>query len=1683
MANSEAGTSSESAQALEGEYRVFLSFRGPDTRHNFTDFLYHDLKEAGVHVFRDENDLREGEVIGDNLLYAINNSIIYIPIFSQNYASSKWCLRELAFMVKNVSKSEGKKCILPIFFDVEPEDVKLKTSLYSNAFLEHDKKSPKEVKDWRKALEEVDEIKGWNVKKNQSQATIVKSVVKKVLEMLEIKQRLLTENLVGLDDRVKDLTELIDVNHCDVRLIAIYGMGGIGKTTIAKFVFNQLCSHFGKYCIFLEDVRESSLTKEGIVRLQKKLLFDIAGSASADSIRDSEQGMKRIGEALRTKKVLVVLDDVAEKQQIENLIGNYSLCSGTRIIITTRDITILPNEGFNGEIRPYEVLKMDDAHACQLFCRHAFGRDFPLDDYCGPSSEIVSSTGGLPLAIEVIGSLLKGKNKEFWKEMLAKLKKEPEDEILKKLRISYDSLNYHQKQIFLDIACFFFNEEKTEAFYVWDNCSFYPEIGIHVLTSRCLIKILDNDKLWMHDQLITLGRQIVREESRYYLGKQSRLWNAEDALQIIRTEETKHEIQALEISSDGHPIEIRNEDFERLPNLRILILKCGTYVGDFAACFANLRWFSWSYPSSRRDSLDWTFRADNLYLNRLVVCKLYNINFNDDSKAWDLIKRAENLKVLSIAWCSDIMTIPNISRCLALERLTLIGCSSLKRIESFIGDLQSLIELKIIGCWKLTVLPKEVGALVKLQRFSLRDCKMLRELPNSLGNLTSLTELDLSGTMIMELPNSFVQLKSLEILRSPLCPLSAKDCDWKLPDGISTMVNLKVLDLSGHDCEIPVEIGKLSSLIILNLKYTRICGISSTINTAHHLHFLDLTDCHKIQELPELPTSLTYLYLRSTSLLSVPDLSKLTNLVNLLLSDGSDYEGKSNLISGCDLRWIGNLSRLKWLELRLLNVPAPPELTYLSQVQEIVLGLDLKPLVQLLSSNWSWRNLSTLEIDCCVVEDISLDGLSRLEDLRVSNCKWLQRLSIALELRKLQQVTLDSCRRLVEIQVVGVLKSLKNLTVDSCKSLTRISGLSYLKNLKRLEIEDCNVLTNVEGLNELDAYPIICFFGYPVELVMSQISFTIQFHLGVKRSSKGYEFIGGIKREKEGVNPYSVTYEGLVAEVKNFGFRFKRMWHKTPPALIGEIMNDSDLNRMLKYASRSGFLIPLFIEGGVDSELEGEYDEEMMEMLREERRMKTDVHSDEDEAGCWDVSCSDEDSNSASVGESETHGTSSIEEFELEPGEKDLDGVKKQVELHEEPLDEETITSKRYGEEVFPITLNKTQDGTEFDLSGSNEVPDSASVGESETDGNSSIDDLWSEPGNTECFEVMRNRTQMRDGRIGRCDSVDAGKTASIKNREKDKDEIGEPANPSDVVGSSGQTCEGVEYYEKSCKATTEVEDQRDFSSVKRDKTMEIDQVTTKTGRRSGAGCASSPGRDPIERGRGRGRASSSRNGEGLSLGRDAASTLGRGTASNSGRDIASSSQSSATSSLRRNRGSTSGKGTTLSSGRGTTLSLGMGRGSSSRTDTTKMGITSSPRRGITSSSQGSVSLSTRRGRGSTSGEGATVSSGRGMALSLGTGRGSRSRTDTTKMGTASSITSSSQSSTSLSTGSGRGSTSGKGTTASSGRGKTLSSGRGKTLSSGRGATKMGTSLRSGTNKGSSSAKAEPQTSRSLEEQ
>ena len=159
----ESSLSPSSSSTSQWRYEVFLSFRGEDTRKSFTDHLYAALKRNGIITFRDEEELERGQSIS-KLFEAIEESHIAIIIFSKNYASSKWCLKELAKI--NECRKEIGLIVLPIFYNVEPSDIKKQTGIFEQAFIDHQKcfeVNIKEVETWRTALKEVANISGWHL--------------------------------------------------------------------------------------------------------------------------------------------------------------------------------------------------------------------------------------------------------------------------------------------------------------------------------------------------------------------------------------------------------------------------------------------------------------------------------------------------------------------------------------------------------------------------------------------------------------------------------------------------------------------------------------------------------------------------------------------------------------------------------------------------------------------------------------------------------------------------------------------------------------------------------------------------------------------------------------------------------------------------------------------------------------------------------------------------------------------------------------------------------------------------------------------------------------------------------------------------------------------------------------------------------------------------------------------------------------------------------------------------------------------------------------------------------------------------------------------------------------------------------------------------------------------------------
>ncbi|CAN1245506.1 Disease resistance protein L6 [Linum grandiflorum] len=262
------------ADQKPAEYEVFLSFRGPDVRESFADCLYSYLVRSKIRTFRDEEELRKGESIGPSLVQAITESKIYIPILTKSYAASKWCLQELAKMVQCWKQGEGH-IILPIFYLMNPRDVRHQAGLYEEAFEEHSKKhDPETVQEWRTALQEVGQMKGWHVTESDGQGAVIDEVFSKVELHLRSNYTLVTEELVGIGCHVQEVMRLLNLDSGVVKVVGIHGIGGMGKTTIAKAVYDSICTGFNR-CCFLENVREMLSKTDGTIALQSKFISSI----------------------------------------------------------------------------------------------------------------------------------------------------------------------------------------------------------------------------------------------------------------------------------------------------------------------------------------------------------------------------------------------------------------------------------------------------------------------------------------------------------------------------------------------------------------------------------------------------------------------------------------------------------------------------------------------------------------------------------------------------------------------------------------------------------------------------------------------------------------------------------------------------------------------------------------------------------------------------------------------------------------------------------------------------------------------------------------------------------------------------------------------------------------------------------------------------------------------------------------------------------------------------------------------------------------------------------------------------------------------------------------------------------------------------------------------------------------
>jgi len=337
---------------------------------------------------------------------------------------------------------------------------------------------------------------------------------------------------VGLESRVLHVRSLLDAGSDDgVHMIGIHGMGGIGKSTLARAVYNELiiAEKFDGLC-FLANVRENS-DKHRLERLQEKLLLEILGENNI-RLTSKEQGIPIIESRLTGKKVLLILDDVDTRDQLQAIARPGWFGPGSKIIITTRDKQLLTSHKV---YITYEVKELDKKDALQLLTWEAFNKEKAYPSYVEVEvlHRVVTYASGLPLALEVIGSHLAGKNIQEWESAITQYKRTPKKDIQDILQVSYDALEEEEQKVFLDIACCFKRWRLTEVEHilrgVYDNCMKHH---IRVLVGKSLIKVSGWDGVVnMHDLIQDMGKLIDRESKEP--GKRRRLWLTKDIIEVL----------------------------------------------------------------------------------------------------------------------------------------------------------------------------------------------------------------------------------------------------------------------------------------------------------------------------------------------------------------------------------------------------------------------------------------------------------------------------------------------------------------------------------------------------------------------------------------------------------------------------------------------------------------------------------------------------------------------------------------------------------------------------------------------------------------------------------------------------------------------------------------------------------------------------------------------------------------------------------------------------------------------------------------------------------------------------------------------------------------------------------------------------------------------------------------------
>ncbi|CAI0396608.1 unnamed protein product [Linum tenue] len=765
-----------------------ISFRGEDVRLNFLSHLYLHLNNVKkLAVYKDDVDLPRGAEISPTLLRAIEMSDVYVVILSRNYASSKWCLEELEKIFQCVEQHDRK--FVPVTYDMSFDDFyeTLPSSAAARFFRSWGDKLLKVVGkiipagpganhvsfsdffnnlpsstatgnvgswrgkllemigldytliSWRAKLEEIVGRAGLDYMAISSSSSS---------EIVSVSQYEASRALFGMESKVKDVQQLVFSNERENLTIGLWGMDGIGKTTLAR-AFAHLFSREFDSIRFLKfpDPFASGMSVPQFGSPQRRFFSYLLGddhstaSAGGETLLDASLMLRRVGRV----KALVVVEDVGD--DVGNIVplkdlfdGQYSdlFGPGSVVIMTGTNQQLLKSVCHV----VYEVKGLNDLEAWRLFCLHAFRgeEDAPSVEYLELARRAVSYAGGNPLAITLLGAHLYDRDLKFWVGELGYLHHDDDpNSVVRNIgRRSYEGLSLAEKDLFLDLACFY---------PYWENKRL-SSAGVLTKDGKwnLITNLVDKSLISIRADFITvsrvirdLGRSIVNEKEEG-IRMRTRLWKPEHVPLLFKKPKGALPIKGIVLTEEvfqGHTQPwriwrsetcIQDDAFEEMEDLRFLVIPRSTcrfiLPENGLKCLPNmLRVLEWySFPSRCLPS---QFSAENLVTLCLTYSKVEQLWEGDEPNNMDL----GNLKTLHLKGSRSLRNLPDLSTAKRLESIDLSGCVSFEKLPSGIGDLSRLSELLLAGCKSLSCLPDTIHKLSNLETLRLSDCSKLSELP------------------------------------------------------------------------------------------------------------------------------------------------------------------------------------------------------------------------------------------------------------------------------------------------------------------------------------------------------------------------------------------------------------------------------------------------------------------------------------------------------------------------------------------------------------------------------------------------------------------------------------------------------------------------------------------------------------------------------------------------------------------------------------------------------------------------------------------------------------------------------------------------------------------------------------------------------------------------------------------